>query len=122
MQNVRLYSSAHPPSGIRCESKTELWIKPPHGVHHTDIALADQVAEWQPIAAVAKGYLGNQAKMASDELLGDVVILMLPQFQLFLCAEHWQLLYLLQIATQTVAILGNRRALGTRHEPSFTLI
>ncbi len=63
MQDIFLDRGADPPHRIGCQAETAFRIKPLDRLHHADIALGDQLAEWQAIAAVAHRDFRHQAQM-----------------------------------------------------------
>ena len=84
--------------------KPALRIEALDRLHHADVALGDELAQRQAIAAIAHGDLGHQPEVAGDELVRGIGVgMLLPaarQHVFLLDLEHGELANLLQIARE----------------------
>ena len=110
MQNIFLYRGPNPPHGIGSKAEPAIRVEPLDGLHHADVAFADQLADRQAIAAVAHGDLGDEAKMRRDELVrGRLVLLVTPalgESKLLLRCQHREFTDFLKIAGK-IALWGD---------------
>ena len=92
---------ADPPHCVGSEAEAAVRIEPLHRLHHADIALADQFADWQAVATIAHGDLGDEAEMGRDEPMRGIDVLVVAptmrQRQFFFWREHREFAYLLEI-------------------------
>ncbi|MNR46862.1 hypothetical protein D3C85_1658870 [compost metagenome] len=74
-------------------------------LHQADVALLDQIGLGQAIAGVALGHVNDKTQVRHDQLTGSLEIAILlqtrRQLTLFLCAQHRNRVYCLDIAFQT---------------------
>src|SRR3546814_1617447 len=61
----------------RGKAKAALGVELLHALHQADIALADQLADRQAVAAIAHRDLGDEAEVRGDELRRRLIIAML---------------------------------------------
>jgi hypothetical protein len=54
------------------------WIEARIHLHQADIALGDELADRKAVAAIAHGDLGDEAKVAVDQLRSRFRVIMLP--------------------------------------------
>ena len=72
-----------------------------------DVALGDQLADRQTVAAIAARDLDHQAQMAAQKLPGSLLVLIalpaLGELPLFLCAQHGKAARLLEVPVEIIA-------------------
>src|SRR5918995_1321299 len=64
-----LHSLPYPPRGVRREPEAPIRVELLYGLHQADVALLDQVLEWQPVAPVLFGNASPQPEVLLDEPL-----------------------------------------------------
>src|SRR3546814_15403938 len=76
-QDEFLDRGADPPHRIGGKAKAALGVELLHALHQADIALADQLADRQAVAAIAHRDLGDEAEVRGDKLRRRLIIPML---------------------------------------------
>src|SRR5512135_1326089 len=76
-QDVFLDGGTDPPHRVGGKTKALVRFEALNGLHETDIALRDNLRHRQTIAAIAHRDLGDETKMASDELARRAWVFML---------------------------------------------
>src|SRR5260370_42431044 len=77
MQDISLDRGADPPHGVSRKPEPAIRVKTRDRLHHADIALGDQLRKRETVAAIAHRDLGDEAEVASDELVRGLRILVL---------------------------------------------
>ena len=96
---------ADPPHGVSGEAEALVRFEPLHRLHEAHIALGDDFADGQAIAAIAHGDLGHEAQMGCDQPLGGVAVAMfapaLGEHIFFLRLQHGEPANFGKVARQT---------------------
>ncbi len=87
-----MYCRFDPPHRICGEAETLFRLEPLDRLHQADIAFRDHLGNWQAVAAIAHGDLGDETKMAGDKLVrGFTIAVLAPaacQHVFFLRLQH----------------------------------
>jgi hypothetical protein len=111
-QDEFLDRCADPPHRVGREAEAAIGLELLHALHQADIALRDQLADRQAVAAIAHRDLGHEAKVRVDQLGRRVGILMLApalcEHELLLGGEDREFLDFGQIAVEPRLAAGGR--------------
>src|SRR5881397_4227830 len=99
---------ADPPHGVRDELDALVGIELARRGEQTDVALADEIGEWQPAVLILLGDRNHEAQVALDELLHRLLITRadLPgERDLLLLRQQRSLRDLVQVLIEDVALV-----------------
>ena len=117
VQDVFLDRRADPPHGIGGEPEPAIRVEPLDRLHHPDIALGNQLAHRQPVAAIARGDLGHQPQMAGHQPVGRFRVAVLApalgQHELLVRLQDGELADIPEIARE-IALRVELRSRGNR--------
>ena len=101
-QDVFLDRGADPPHRVGREAEALVGVEALDRLHQADVALGDDLADRQAVAAIAHGDARDETQMRRHELLGRVLVgVLLPalgQHELLAGLQHRKLADFLQIA------------------------
>ena len=104
MQDVFLNGRPDPPHGVGRKAKALFRVEAIDGLHHADIAFGNQLANRQPITAVAHGNFNDKPEMAGDHTVGGIIVGLVAPFpgqaRLLFKLQHRKLSDFLKVATQ----------------------
>ena len=66
-----------PPHGVGCKPEALFGLEPLDRLHQADIALRDDMRDWQAVAAIAPGDVSDEAQMTVGELVRRLVVAVL---------------------------------------------
>ncbi len=118
-QDVFLDRRPDPPHGVGRKPEALVGIEALHRLHQPDIAFGDDLADRQPIAAIAHGDARHEPQMRGDELVRSVAVAMLApalgEHVFLLRLQHRKLSDLFEVARQS-AMRANTRQTSCGHE------
>ena len=118
VQDVFLHRGTDPPHGVGREAEAAIRIEALDRLHESDIALGNQLAHRQPVAAIAHRDLGHQAQVAGHEpVRGFRVIVLAPalgQHELLLGREERKLANHAKVAGDAAPLCGRRYRNGAK--------
>ncbi|MCY1303563.1 hypothetical protein D9M70_532770 [compost metagenome] len=118
-QDIFLDRRLDPPHRVGGKAEAAIGFELLDGLHQADIAFGYDFADRQAVAAIAHRDLGDEAKVAGDQLVRcfAVVMLLVPlgEHVLFLRFQHRKLADFVEIAIEAAFSSGNGRQIVSGH-------